>query len=109
MVGVRSRTRTRGGGGTVRTLTHELLLELVEELECELVLGRERLLSDDSLHGRRVATNGVLGILKGCPLMSVPATHTATDPHHPAAKDAPAGSRRHRGPCGSAPRQWRSS
>ena len=60
---VTGRTRKRGGEGPVRTLTHELLLELIEELECELVLRRQRLLTDDSLHRSGIATNSVLGVL----------------------------------------------
>ena len=49
----------------LRTLADELALELVEELERELVLWRERLLADDGLHRGRVASDGVLGVLRG--------------------------------------------
>ena len=49
--------------GTV-TLSDELPLELVEELQCQLVLGRECLLTDDGLHGRGVTTDGVLSVLE---------------------------------------------
>lgn len=47
-----------------RTLANELLLKLVEELEGELVLGRERLLADDGFHGRGVTADGVFRVLR---------------------------------------------
>lgn len=46
-----------------RTLSDELPLELVEELECELVLCGQRLLTNDSLHRCRVTPNSVFSIL----------------------------------------------
>ena len=43
-------------------MADEVLLELIEELERKLVLAAQRLLTDDSLHSRRVASNGVLSV-----------------------------------------------
>ena len=43
-------------------MADEVLLELIEELERKLVLAAQRLLTDDSLHSRRIASNGVLGV-----------------------------------------------
>mmetsp|Transcript_9018 Transcript_9018/g.30566 ORF Transcript_9018/g.30566 Transcript_9018/m.30566 type:complete len:578 (+) Transcript_9018:341-2074(+) len=50
------------GAVLVGPLRNELLLELVEELEVEVVLGRERLLADDGLHGHHVLADGVVCI-----------------------------------------------
>lgn len=47
-----------------RTLADELSLELVEELKSQLVLRRQSLLTDNSLHGRGITANGVLRILQ---------------------------------------------
>ena len=50
--------------GKQHTLPDKVALELVEELERELVLGREGFLADDGLHRGCVAADGVLGVLQ---------------------------------------------
>jgi len=45
-----------------RTLSDIGLLKLLQELEGELVLLVQGLLSDDSLHGSGITTNGILGV-----------------------------------------------
>ena len=47
----------------VYTLSNELTFNLVEEFEREFIFCRERLLTNDSLHGGGVSGNRVLRIL----------------------------------------------
>ena len=48
--------------GKQHTLPDKVALELVEELERELVLRRQRLLTNDGLHGCRVTADGVFRV-----------------------------------------------
>ena len=50
------------GAGLVGGLGDEGALELIEELEGELVLGREGFLAHDGFHGGGVAADGVFGV-----------------------------------------------
>ena len=48
--------------GKQHTLPNEIALKLVEELERELVLRGQCLLTDDGLHGCRVTADGVFRV-----------------------------------------------
>lgn len=48
--------------GSCHTLRNESPLKLVQELERELVLGTQSLLTNNGLHGCCITTNGVLGV-----------------------------------------------
>lgn len=47
------------------TLSDEVLLKLLQELQVEKIIGGEGLLSHHGLHGLHVLTNGIAGILRG--------------------------------------------
>ena len=55
--------RLEDRSGLIGALSDELLLETVQELESKLVIGRQRLFTNDSLHRSGVFSNGVLGVL----------------------------------------------
>ena len=46
------------------TLSDEVLLKLLQELQVEQIIGGEGLLSYHGLHGLHVLTNGIAGILR---------------------------------------------
>ncbi|KAI0564002.1 hypothetical protein FGB62_31g125 [Gracilaria domingensis] len=63
----------------VRALRHELLLELVVELQVQQIVGRQRLLTHHSLHGNHILSNGVAGVQLIGHVTVVPARHALAD------------------------------
>ncbi len=51
---------------SLRTLSDEVLLNLLQELQVEKVIRSEGLLTNHSLHGLHILTNGIVSILCVC-------------------------------------------
>mmetsp|Transcript_38125 Transcript_38125/g.96425 ORF Transcript_38125/g.96425 Transcript_38125/m.96425 type:complete len:371 (-) Transcript_38125:560-1672(-) len=69
----------KDGAVLVRALRHKLALKLVQELEVQQVLGRQRLLTHHGLHGGHVLANGVVGVHLVGHLRVVLARHALAD------------------------------
>jgi hypothetical protein len=106
------------------TLADESALELLEELEVEQILRGQSLLSDDSLHGLHILSDGVASILKQyIGRNSQSNVKDQTDRAHipppgnsqpinkqtATVNDVPAGWKRHRGHGESCPLRWQTS
>ena len=86
------------------TLRDECLLELIQKLQIEQVIGWQSLLTDDSLHGLHVLTNCIVSILKDVFWLDSCADWIADLENDPKL-DLHTGSRRRRDLCESCPHQ----
>mmetsp|Transcript_7875 Transcript_7875/g.13507 ORF Transcript_7875/g.13507 Transcript_7875/m.13507 type:complete len:340 (-) Transcript_7875:546-1565(-) len=71
--------RVKNRSVLVRPLSDELVLELVEELEVQLVLRRQRLLPHHRLHGRHILADGVVRVHLVGDIAVVFSSHAFTD------------------------------